>query len=1011
MRCAIAFVFAATTLASAAPVSFSRDIRSILSNSCYQCHGPDSKQRKAGLRLDEERDSRVELKSGARAVVPGNLEESELVHRITTNDEDDRMPPLDFKKQLSKMQIDLLRQWIREGGDYEKHWSYIPPKAASLPRVKQTSWPHNAIDHFVLKRLEAEGLKPSPKVDRATLLLRVTFDLTGLRPSLAELNAFLADDSPDAYQKVVDHLLASPRYGEHLGRYWLDAARYADTNGYQYDTHRDMWPWRDWVINAYNRNLPFDQFTIEQLAGDLLPNATLDQKIATGFNRNHPITIEGGVIDEEYRTEYVIDRVTTTAQVWMGLSFICARCHEHKYDPIPQKEFYQFFAFFNQVPEKGNSGFSPKIKVPSPGLAHVQTELAAAQKKLDAQETFITAAQTEWEKNLKINPSTSVWSVIKPTKVTGGEGTTFTPLPDMSTLAGGKSPINEIYDILLHTEETGITAIRLECLKHESMPHGGAGRAYNSNFVLSEFELEISNPDTEQKPERIKFRQAVADYSQNNFNIAASIDGNKDTGWAVDGPTKKENRVAMYLAEKPFGHGPGADMRIRMHFNYPNIVHAIGRFRFAISTDPMPKLKLGEGIPEVAALPTAKRTSQQKKRLRQHFLSTDAPPQIKEPYMHLQKLQAEIKRLQTQSISTMVMQDMPNPRKTHLLFRGKYDEKREEVTAGTPAFLPSMPNDAPMNRLGLARWLVSKRHPLTARVAVNREWQRLFGIGIVKTTEEFGAQGDWPSHPKLLDWLAVHFMNSGWDTKALLKLIVTSATYRQSSSTTPELLVRDQANLLLARGPRHRLDAEIVRDNALAVSGLLVEKIGGPSVFPYHPKGLWLELNNRPNYSRTYKQDKGEKLYRRSVYTYWKRTVPPPSMATFDAPEREFCLVRRSRTNTPLQAFVMLHDPQFVEAARHLAERMMSASDNPDSCIEHGFRLATSRLPNNKEKVVLHRLFRERLLFYRKDTKAAKAVLSVGESIRKVNLSEPEQAAWTTVARALLNLSETISKN
>ena len=1011
MRCVIAIFFAATTLVSAAPVSFSRDIRPILSNSCYQCHGPDSKQRKAGLRLDEKPDSRVKLKSGARAVVPGNLKESELVHRITTNDEDDRMPPLDFNKQLSKMQINLLRQWVSEGGDYEKHWSYIPPKAAILPRVKQTSWPHTAIDHFVLQRLEDEGLKTSPETDKATLLLRVTFDLTGLRPSIAELNAFLADNSPDAYQKVVDRLLASPRYGEHLGRYWLDAARYADTNGYQYDTHRDMWPWRDWVINAYNRNLPFDQFTIEQLAGDLLPNATLDQKIATGFNRNHPITIEGGVIDEEYRTEYVIDRVTTTAQVWMGLSFICARCHEHKYDPIPQKEFYQFFAFFNQVPEKGNSGFSPKIKVPSPGLAHVQTELAAAQKKLDAQETFITAAQTEWEKNLKINPSTSVWSVIKPTKVTGGEGTTFTPLPDMSTLAGGKSPINEIYDILLHTEETGITAIRLECLKHESMPHGGAGRAYNSNFVLSEFELEISNPDTEQKPERIKFRQAVADYSQNNFNITASIDGNKDTGWAVDGPTKKENRVAMYLAEKPIGHGTSADMRIRMHFNYPNIVHAIGRFRFAISTDPMPKLKLGEGIPEVAALPTTKRTSQQKKRLRQHFLSTDAPPKIKEPYMHLQKLEAEIKRLQTQSISTMVMQDMPNPRKTHLLFRGKYDEKREEVTAGTPAFLPSMPNDAPMNRLGLARWLVSKRHPLTARVAVNREWQRLFGIGIVKTTEEFGAQGDWPSHPKLLDWLAVHFMNSGWDTKALLKLIVTSATYRQSSSTTPELLVRDQANLLLARGPRHRLDAEIVRDNALAVSGLLVEKVGGPSVFPYHPKGLWLELNNRPNYSRTYKQDKGEKLYRRSLYTYWKRTVPPPSMATFDAPEREFCLVRRSRTNTPLQAFVMLHDPQFVEAARHLAERMISASDNPDGCIEHGFRLATSRLPNNKEKVVLHRLFRERLLFYRKDIKAAKAVLSVGESIRKTNLSEPEQAAWTTVARALLNLSETISKN
>jgi hypothetical protein len=468
--------------------------------------------------------------------------------------------------------------------------------------------------------------------------------------------------------------------------------------------------------------------------------------------------------------------------------------------------------------------------------------------------------------------------------------------------------------------------------------------------------------------------------------------------------------MALFIADKAFGFESGTELTIRLQFQFGSI-HSIGRFRLSLTKDHDPQLTSAESIPHIAGLPAAKRTPQQKQRLRSHFLKSAAPAELRLLQSKVDSLSVEVKRLQGQGVSTMIMQDLPSPRKTHLLYRGQYDKKREEVTAGTPAFLPSMPKEDPVNRLGLARWLVSEKHPLTARVAVNRQWQRLFGIGIVRTTEEFGAQGDWPSHPKLLDWLAVHFMENGWDMKDLLKLIVTSATYRQSSSASPELMARDLENLLIARGPRHRLDAEIVRDNALALSGLLVEKTGGPSVFPYHPKGLWMELNNRPNYSRTYKQDKGDNLYRRSLYTYWKRTVPPPSMATFDAPEREFCLVRRSRTNTPLQAFVMLHDPQFVEAARHLAQRMMGASNNLEERIKHGFRLATSRLPNQKEKAVLQQLFQERLDLYRNDTKAAQAVLSVGDSNQNSNLPEPEQAAWATVARALLNLSETISKN
>ncbi len=995
---------------SAEPIDFNRDIRPILSNHCYECHGPDSKQRKAGLRLDEEQGSRIELKSGVQAVVPGNLEESELIYRVTTSDADERMPPKDFNKQLSEDQVKLLKEWIKQGGNYQKHWSFIVPQKAQLPKVRRVKWPRNPIDYFVLSRLEKEGMKPSPEADKATLLRRVSFDLTGLPPSIEQLDNFLSDKSPDAYSKVVKRLLASPQYGEHMARYWLDAARYADTNGYQYDTHRSMWPWRDWVINAYNRNLSFDQFTIEQLAGDLLPNATLDQKVATGFNRNHPITIEGGVIGEEYRTEYVVDRVTTTAQVWMGLSFLCARCHDHKYDPLSQKEFYEFFAFFNQVPERGQSGFTPNIKVPPRGVEQAKAKLTNAEEKLKAKEKDIQEAQVKWEKTIKLHTHKGGWEIIKPTKVTGGKGTTFKELSDTSVLVGGNSPASETYTIKLKTKESGITAIRLECLTHPSLPHNGPGRAFNSNFVLGEFEAEISPASGGGKLQRIQFKRAAADYSQKNYNIATAIDGNQGTGWAVDGPTRKENRVAMFITDKTFGFESGTDLTIRLQFQFGSI-HSIGRFRLALTRDVDPQLTHGESIPQIASILEAKRTPQQKQRLRSHFLKTAAAPELRLLQSNVELLQTNLKRLQGQGATTMIMQDMSQPRATHILYRGQYDQKREVVNADTPAFLPVLKKDGSLNRLKLARWLVDGKHPLTARVAVNRHWHRLFGVGIVKTTEEFGVQGDWPSHPELLDWLAVYFTENGWDTKALLKLIVMSSTYRQSSKTSPSQLVHDTENRFLSRGPRHRLDAEVIRDNALATSGLLVDSIGGPSVYPYHPKGLWLELNNRPGYSRTYKQDSGDKLYRRSLYTYWKRTVPPPSMATFDAPEREFCLVRRSRTNTPLQAFVMLHDPQFVEAARHLAYRMINARLNLNERIELGFRIATSRIPNAKEREVLAHLYLQRLEFYRQQPASAKILISVGESDTELDLAAPEQAAWITVARVLLNLSETITKN
>jgi hypothetical protein len=1007
----IALTVVAATI-TAAPISFNRDIRPILSNNCYQCHGPDSAARKAKLRLDREADSRAELKGGARAIVPGELAESELIYRITTDDADEKMPPADSHRHLTPKQIELLKQWVKEGGKYEGHWAFIPPTAAPFPKVKLKTWPRNGIDHFILARLEAEGLNPSSEADKATLLRRVSFDLTGLPPTLAELDTFLANKSPKAFEKVVDRLLASPRYGEHMARYWLDAARYADTNGYQYDTHRDMWPWRDWVINAYNRNLPFDQFTIEQLAGDLLPNATLQQRVATGFNRNHPITIEGGIIDEEYRTEYVIDRVTTSAQVWLGMSFLCARCHDHKFDPVSQKEFYQFTAFFNQVPERGMRGFTPNVKVPPASLAEFTKELTAAEQKQASLEKTIAPAQLRWEKSFSDKLPTPMWVTHKPSQTTGGKGTTFNLLPDGSTLVGGNSPVNEIYQITLQTKQTHTTAIRLECLTHPSLPFGGAGRAFNSNFVLSEFEVEIVPTAKGGKPERIRFTRATADYSQNNYNITAAIDNKLSTGWAVDGPSKKENRVAMFVADKPFGFKDGTDIVLKFHFKFPNTIHGIGRFRLALSSESSPQLTTGESIAQLASMPVDKRTPQQQQRLRSQFLTTElAPKAAKLLHQQIQSLYTKINAQKSQGSSTMVMQDMAAPRKTYVLERGEYDQRREEVSAATPAALGLMAENAPRNRLGLARWLVSGQHPLTARVAVNRDWQRLFGEGLVKSTEEFGTQGDWPSHPDLLDWLAIQFVEKGWNQKELIKLIVTSATYRQNSRASASLLARDPDNRLLARGPRHRLDAEVIRDNALALSGLLLNKIGGPSVYPYHPDGLWLELNNRPNYSRKYPQGKGEALFRRSLYTYWKRTVPPPSMATFDAPEREFCLVRRSRTNTPLQAFVLLHDPQFIEAARHLAAKMMAAAKDPGARIAHGFRIITARTPSAREQAILQRLYSERLAFYKKDPKAAEVLLSIGESKTPETLPTTEHAVWTTVARAMMNLSETITKN
>ncbi len=998
------FLISVPTLLAAEAVQFNREIRPILSQKCLACHGPDAGQRKAELRLD------VEESAMESAIVAGQPDASELVSRIASEDPDLQMPPADSGHELTSKEIDLFKRWIAQGAPYAAHWSFVPPVRPPSPKVADDAIVQNAIDHFVIARLNAEAIQPAPRATRETLIRRVTLDLTGLPPTPAEVHTFLTDESPSAFEAVVDRLLKSPRFGEHWARYWLDAARYADTNGYQYDLEREQWVWRDWVINAFNTNMPFDQFTIEQIAGDLLPDATDQQKLATAFHRNHPITIEGGVIDEEYRTEYVIDRVVTTSTVWMGLTMVCGRCHDHKYDPVSQKEFYQFFAYFNQVPEKGNSGFAPKLQISSPlrsnELARLEAQLAEATRRVDSLIERIGPDLTVWTTRLA-NDARNQWQIVVPPTRRSEGGADLVVQDDQSILATGKNAATEMYELIFPVE-TAIHAIRLEALTHPSFVGGGTGRGSNGNFVLSELEIAAAAKEAPDDFKPQKIAAAEADYSQPHYPVTQAIDGKIDrTGWAVDGNTKRENRSAAFHLAEPVQPGTTANIRVRLYHRYGG-KHHIGRMRLSLAAQPASEIPAD--VSAIVAIASDKRNAAQRLRLREYAIGTFGSEAQRSAIAELRGAQQRQQAI-AKTPATMVMQELARPRTTHVLFRGEYDKPRDVVQAGTPVVLPPLPKGAPANRLGLARWLVMPEHPLTARVTVNRFWQRLFGTGIVKTVDDFGSQGQWPSHPELLDWLAVDFVKSSWNVKALLKQIVMSATYCQSSHITSKTLQRDPDNRLLARGPRLRLDAEVIRDSALLAGGLLSEQFGGPSVFPYHPVGLWQEINNRPGYSRTYQQDTGEKLYRRSLYTFWKRTVPPPSMSVFDAPDREFCVVQRSRTNTPLQAFVMLHDPQFVEAARHLGRRMITEGGTTiRQRITFGFQTCMARKPTPAEMRVLTDIVTERLAHYDSNRKSAQQLLDVGDSSPDSSLDPVELAVWTTVGRVLFNLSEFITK-
>jgi hypothetical protein len=1027
--------------ASPAKVDFNRDIRPIMSDTCFHCHGFDASSRKGGLRLDIREEALKAGKSGEVAIVPGKPEQSEIIKRIFTSDEDDVMPPKSAHKDLTPAQKELFRRWVAEGAEYQNHWAFTPPKRPEAPKVADKKTPaQNPIDNFILARLGREKLQLAPEADRITLIRRLSFDLSGIPPTPAEVDAFLADKSPNAYEKLVDRLFASPRYGERMAMQWLDYARYADSHGFQTDSSRQMWPWRDWVINAFNDNKPFDKFTVEQIAGDLLHAPTLPQIVATGFNRNHRINGEGGIIDEEWRIENIIDRVETTGATWMALTLNCTRCHDHKYDPITQKEFYQFFAYFNSVDETGvirgasnRSGGNPDpfVKVPSPEqtvqLALLEEKARAAQSKVTEAQKELPALVAAWEPGFrtKLEAEANSWIPLEPKEVNSTGGATLTRQSDGSYLASGTNPAKDTYVITAPVAAGQFSGLLLEAFPDASLPGKSLGRNGNGNFVLSKVEAEFTAPD-QAAPIKVTFTKAEADYSQKDWGIesvlltpeaaaaAKKAKNNRGTGWAVDGMTKKEPRRAMLLADKPVVVPANATLTIRLKHESLNN-HNIGRFRLSL-TDQQPalvKLDGSSGVPvavkKAIAVTADKRTFAQRTEVEKYFrANVDSP--VKRADAALAAANKAVKDYSDKLPTVMVMKELAKPREAFVLKRGEYDKKGDQVFPALPSMLPPMPAGAPNNRLGLAKWLVDPSHPLTSRVWVNRQWEKFFGTGIVKTSENFGMQSDPPSHPELLDWLATEFVRLGWDMKALQKLIVMSATYRQSSKVTPTLLERDPENRLLARGPRFRLPAELIRDQALSTSGLLVEKLGGPSVRPYMPEGVWDETSKYGDL-RGYKADKGEGLYRRTLYTIWKRTAAPPTMLMFDSPSREVCSVKRARTNTPLQALALLNEVTYVEAARKLAERMLTeGGSTPADRINWAFRRVTSRTPDAGDLKVLTDGLEKRLTRFRADKDSAVKLIAQGESKPDAKLDQTELAAYTLTANVLLNLDEVVTK-
>ncbi len=1173
----LAGALACTATFAAEDLDFLRDVRPILATHCFKCHGPDESTRKANLRLDLRDSTLKPAKSGKIAIVPNDTKASELVQRIETTDQDDLMPPPAAKLPLTEAQKKILVKWVNAGAEYKPHWAFTAPRQNRLPAVGDGSWPRNEIDYFVLARLEREGVSPSAKADKYTLIRRVYLDLIGLPPTPEQVDAFVNDTNSNAYERVVDDLLASPRYGERWARRWLDLARYADTNGYEKDRQRSMWPYRDWLIKALNADMPFDEFTIEQIAGDMLPNASTDQLVATGFNRNTMINEEGGIDPLEYRFYSMVDRVHVTSTTWLGLTMACAQCHTHKFDPIQQTEYYQFMAFMNNADE-------PTMDVPNKAILEKRKTIQAKIAKLE--ESLIERFPAD---------NTIEWTTPASVEFASAGGAEGARLEDGSIRVAGKKPEKDTYTLRFESAPGRITHVQLEAIPDDKF--GGPGRTDHGNFVLSEIEIETAHGGDSKK---VKFADAEADFSQASFSANAAIDGKFDNGWAIanDDKTRTHRRAIFTLAE-PLTLPPGDSVSVRLIQEYGG-KHTLERFRISFGKDISNANTLTERQAEARDRKFAKWLQGEKNKLakweplRPAEAKSDAPvltiesdgtvfatgdftkqdiyrlkfkglpagvralriealPDDRLPahgpgtvhyegpegdfflstltitnggaqvvlknasesfasgdnnaakaidddqqsgwsinggqgrahnavfqfaqattsdeldvtmtferyyasalgkfrvwittddhavasglgndaYAALLKNRAapeiagedrtlllkefakvtpelasarkeidDLRASMPKSPTTLVMRERTFPRVTHRHHRGEFLQPKEELQAGVPAFLPQLPPNAPRNRLTFARWLVSPENPLTARVTVNRNWEALFGRGIVRTLEDFGFQGELPSHPELLDWLAVEFMKQGWSVKKLQKLIVMSATYQQSSTVTPELRERDPLNVLLTRGPRVRLEAELVRDGALAASGLLSDKIGGPSVFPPQPPGVTTE----GAYGQLqWKVSEGPDRYRRGLYTFMKRTAPYAMTLTFDGPSGEACLARRDRSNTPLQALTVLNDDVFVQCARVLGRWAAEQKSDLPATVHELFRRCLSRPPTNEEKKRLCDFYTAQLERFKKGELKAEDLIGPEKSD-----SANEQAAWAALARVLLNLDETIMKS
>ncbi len=988
-------------------VDFVKDVQPILAKNCYSCHGPT--RQKAELRWDVKD---IALKGGEHGpdILPGKSAESRMIQLVAALNPEQVMPQKGDR--LTAEQVGLLRAWIDQGAnwpdglnpkgyvDRRNNWSFKAPVKPAIPQVKDRKWVRNPIDDFVLAKLESQKMHPSPEADRATLIRRLSLDLIGLPPTLDEIDAFLKDRSPDAYEKVVERLLASPHYGEQWGRHWLDAARYADSNGYEKDLPRSIWPYRDWVINALNKNMPFNEFTIEQMAGDELPNATMEQKVATGFHRNSMINEEGGVDPEEFRVAAIINRVETTGKTWLGLTVNCAQCHSHKYDPISHKEYYQLFAFLNNDDE-------PIMEVPNAEqLAkrdEIKSRIAKVEDDLLKKDHDVAKREAAWEEKEREN--VVEWTVLNPDSFYGAVGTKFDAQSDGSLLATASNPPRSTYTVTSKTKLNDITAFRLEAMTDANLPHNGPGRAVNGNFVLSHIAVDAISADGK-ITNHVVLTNATADFAQSGYEITNALTGTGKKGWAVDGGPGRRNgdHHAVFETTAPVGFPEGTTLVFTLK-QTEGTEHTLGRFRLSATTRAQLPIKadpLTADLRKAINLPTEQRTAQQKRGLFSVFRNFDSG--CADANQKISKIMDEW----PEAATTMILAERKEPRVTHIFKRGDFRKPLDEVQPDVPSFLPPLPKGEKHDRLALGKWLVDRGNPLTARVVMNRFWQEFFGRGIVTTSEDFGTQGEKPSHPQLLDWLACEFMDKGWDMKAMQRLIVESATYRQSSKVTSADFTEDQYNRLLERGPRFRVDAEVIHDIALKTAGVLSDKIGGPSVYPTIPDGVLSLAYGSP---MAWPVSKGDDEFRRAMYTYWKRSSPYPSLSVFDAPNADVVCVRRVMSDTPLQALTTLNDSVFYEAAQRLALRVCKDGGKTDETrAVYAFRLCTGRKPDDFELKQLLALVQDKEKYFDDRTTAAIEVASPDRKNPTPDVNLHRVAAWTLASRVLLNMDETITK-